>query len=131
MPQKKTNRYSKNSKNKTESDKDELVFRETGQQYAKVIKNFGGCHLEVFCYDGCKRSAHIRGKFRKRMWINVDDTILIATRDYQDNKCDVIHKYNSDEVRRLIHCKELPKNTSTNQLDINNETECVFSFDDI
>merc|ERR1719374_349525 len=53
------------------------------------------------CFDGTKRLCHIRGKLRKRQWINAQDIILVGLRDYQDQKADVIMKYNSDEARRL------------------------------
>merc|ERR1719348_2609485 len=53
------------------------------------------------CFDGTKRLCHIRGKLRKRQWINASDIILVGLRDYQDQKADVIMKYNSDEARRL------------------------------
>merc|ERR1719228_1612095 len=48
------------------------------------------------CFDGIKRLCHIRGKLRKRQWINNQDIILVGLREYQDAKADVIMKYNSD-----------------------------------
>ena len=122
MPQKKTNRKSKNSKN---YDKDDLQFKEHGQEYAKVLRNLGGCRLEVFCYDGTTRLAHIRGKMRKRQWIKAEDTILVGLREFQDNKCDVVHKYKHEEVKRLINVGEIP------QLGQEQEAECAFDFQDI
>merc|ERR1712203_32395 len=60
------------------------------------------------CFDGTKRLCHIRGKLRKRQWINAQDIILVGLRDYQDQKADVIMKYNSDEARRLKNMGHLP-----------------------
>merc|ERR1719273_2851970 len=45
------------------------------------------------CFDGVKRLCHIRGKLRKKVWINQSDIVLIGLRDYQDAKADVILKY--------------------------------------
>merc|ERR1712136_684812 len=42
------------------------------------------------CFDGIKRLCHIRGKLRKKVWINQGDIILVGLRDYQDAKADVI-----------------------------------------
>merc|ERR1719237_592812 len=53
------------------------------------------------CFDGVKRLCHIRGKLRKKVWINQSDIILIGLRDYQDAKADVILKYSADEARNL------------------------------
>merc|ERR1740128_1363446 len=38
------------------------------------------------CFDGVKRLCHIRGKLRKKVWINQGDIILVGLRDYQDAK---------------------------------------------
>lgn len=129
MPQKKTNRRSKNSKNKL-IEKRELIIREHGQHYAHVIKNLGSCSLEVFCYDGTTRIANIRGKFRKRVWIKVGDTILVSLRDYQDNKCDVIHKYDFEETKQLRIYGELPRQTNVIDIDVDSE-QCAFDFEEI
>ena len=125
MPQNKTRR---NIKKSGRTELDHLSFREEGQQYAHVIRNLGGCNLEVFCYDGTTRIAHIRGKMRKRQWIKVGDTVLVGTRDYQDSKCDVIYKYKSEEVSRLKRYGEI---THLSQLDGDTPEECCFDFDDI
>ena len=53
----------------------------------------GNGRLEAMCFDGVKRLCHIRGKLRKKVWINQGDIILIGLRDYQDAKADVILKY--------------------------------------
>ncbi len=37
------------------------------------------------------------------------DIILIGLRDYQDDKADVILKYNADEARQLKSYGELPE----------------------
>jgi translation initiation factor 1A len=53
----------------------------------------GNGRLEAQCFDGARRLAHIRGKLRKKVWINQGDIILLSLRDYQDEKGDVIMKY--------------------------------------
>ena len=50
----------------------------------------GNGRLEAQCFDGARRLAHIRGKLRKKVWINQGDIILLSLRDYQDEKGDVI-----------------------------------------
>merc|ERR1719483_1539878 len=53
------------------------------------------------CFDGVKRLCYIRGKLRKKVWINQSDIVLLGLRDYQDAKADVILKYSADEARNL------------------------------
>ncbi|XP_003470245.2 eukaryotic translation initiation factor 1A, X-chromosomal-like [Cavia porcellus] len=104
-------------KNENDSEKRELVFKEDGQEYAQVIKMLGNGRLEAMCFDGVKRLCHIRGKLRKKVWINTSDIILVGLRDYQDNKADVILKYNADEARSLKAYGELPEHAKINETD--------------
>jgi len=90
-------------KNENDDVKRELILREEGQSYAQVTRILGNGHLEAFCFDtagGKKRLCHIRGKLRKKQWINQGDVILVGLRDYQDDKADVIMKYHG---KKLFH----------------------------
>jgi len=102
-------------KNQNEPDKRELVFKEDGQEYSQVQRMLGNGRCECFCFDGTTRLGHIRGKMRKKVWINQGDIILVGLRDFEDRKCDVILKYNSDEARNLQTYGELPANAKINQ----------------
>ena len=70
----------------------------------------GNGRLEAMCFDNQKRLCHIRGKLRKKVWINTTDIILIGLRDFQDEKADVILKYTADEARQLKSRGEIPEN---------------------
>ena len=102
-------------KNENENEKRELIFKEDGQEYAQVTKMLGNGRLEATCFDGSKRLCHIRGKLRKKVWINGGDIILVGLRDYQDNKADVILKYTPDEARNLKAYGELPESAKINE----------------
>nr|CAD7458129.1 unnamed protein product [Timema tahoe] len=102
-------------KNENETEKRELVFKEDGQEYAQVTKMLGNGRLEAMCFDGVKRLCHIRGKLRKKVWINQGDIILIGLRDYQDAKADVILKYTPDEARNLKTYGEFPETVRINE----------------
>jgi translation initiation factor 1A len=104
-------------KNENDNEKRELVFKEEGQEYAQVVKMLGNGRLEAMCFDGEKRLAHIRGKLRKKVWINQGDIILLSLRDYQDEKGDVIMKYTADEARSLKAYGELPEHAKINETD--------------
>ncbi|KAI5310101.1 Translation initiation factor 1A [Ascosphaera atra] len=104
-------------KNENDNEKRELTYKEEGQEYAQVVKMLGNGRLEAMCFDGEKRLAHIRGKLRKKVWINQGDIILLSLRDYQDEKGDVILKYNADEARSLKALGELPDYAKINETD--------------
>ncbi|VDD88275.1 unnamed protein product [Enterobius vermicularis] len=102
-------------KNENDIMKRELIMKEDGQEYAQVLKMLGNGRLTAFCFDGKQRLCHIRGKLRKKVWINTGDIILIGLRTYQDDKADVILKYNPDEARNLKACGQLPENAKLNE----------------
>ncbi|XP_031548644.1 eukaryotic translation initiation factor 1A, X-chromosomal-like [Actinia tenebrosa] len=118
-------------KNENESEKRELVFKEDGQEYAQVTKMLGNGRLEAMCFDGMKRLCHIRGKLRKKVWINTGDIILLGLRDYQDTKADVILRYNTDEARNLKSYGELPETAKINDTTFAPEEEDEIAFDDL
>lgn len=86
-------------------------------EYAQVVKMLGNGRLEAMCFDGTKRLAHIRGKLRKKVWINQGDIILLSLRDFQDDKADVLFKYSPDEARNLKAYGELPETAKINEMD--------------
>ena len=135
----------------SDNEKRELTFKEEGQgmsnfsillfntvfnlsfraiEYAQVLKMLGNGRLEALCFDGEKRLAHIRGKLRKKVWINQGDIILLSLRDYQDEKGDVILKYSADEARSLKAYGELPENAKINETDTY-EFLCLMSLYDL
>mmetsp|Transcript_32526 Transcript_32526/g.54569 ORF Transcript_32526/g.54569 Transcript_32526/m.54569 type:complete len:140 (+) Transcript_32526:123-542(+) len=121
-------------KNENE-EKRELVFKEHGQEYAQVLRMLGNGRLEAQCVDGTKRLCHIRGKMRKKVWVNTGDIILVGLREYQDEKADVIQKYMADEARSLKAYGELPESIRVNENDTfaeeDGENDEYFDFDDI
>ncbi|KAI9498393.1 hypothetical protein BDB00DRAFT_755126, partial [Zychaea mexicana] len=119
-------------KNDNEASKRELVFKEEGQEYAQVTKMLGNGRLEAQCFDGVKRLAHIRGALRKKVWINQGDIILLSLREYQDDKADVIQRYNPEEARQLKQYGELPDSTKVNENETfagEEEDEVDFEFE--
>lgn len=52
-------------------------------EYAQVLRMLGQGRLEAQCMDGIKRLCHIRGKMRKKVWVNVGDIVLLGLREYQ------------------------------------------------
>ena len=92
--------------------KRELLFPEEGQEFAFVQELMGNGRLKAMCGDGKVRVARIRGSMRKsknKTIINRGDIILITRREYEDDKADVIHKYNQEETNKLYIKKELPE----------------------
>jgi translation initiation factor 1A len=99
-------------KNINDNNKRELILKNPAlnQEYAKVDELLGNSRLRLSLFDGTIKLGIIPGAYRKRVWFNKNDVILISIRDYQkDDKVDVVHKYNPDEVRSLVKKNEIPQ----------------------
>ena len=95
-------RKHKKRKNKTTIDNDDKAptqFAERGQVYAIVTKKFGINKLEVNCSDDKVRKAIIPGKFRKRVWMNIGDILLVNIDAMGKHElCSIEHKYNNRDT---------------------------------
>ncbi|KAI0456966.1 nucleic acid-binding protein [Xylaria acuta] len=97
------------------SNNRELIFKEDGQDYARIEKVLGSGRYNARSFPtssndakgGVVRLAIRRGALR-RLPIQPGDIVLLALRDWQDGKADIIHKYTPDETRRLHSLGELP-----------------------
>lgn len=86
-----------------------LILKEDGTEYATLKKNLGNSRFECDCHDGRTRIGHIRGKMQKRVWLATDNLVLVSIRDFQDDKCDIIHKYNEEDKSSLLSMGQLVK----------------------
>jgi|688.fasta_scaffold432196_1 translation initiation factor 1A len=110
------------NKNKNKNNDDKMILKNPDdlQEYAHVLRALGNKRFEVYCFDGKKRLAHVRGSLRKTM-VKVDNIVLVSLRDFQDNKCDILHIYNPKDVEYLKNKNEITISK--------NENEDVFEFD--
>lgn len=81
--------------------KRDMVFKTEGQDYGKVEKMLGDMRCSVVCMNKSIITCHIRGRFKRRIWINAGDVILFSYREFEDGKADIIYKYNLDEIEFL------------------------------
>eukprot|EP01127_Copromyxa_protea_P006778 TRINITY_DN16765_c0_g1_i1.p1 TRINITY_DN16765_c0_g1~~TRINITY_DN16765_c0_g1_i1.p1 ORF type:complete len:180 (-),score=51.56 TRINITY_DN16765_c0_g1_i1:93-632(-) len=133
MPKNKGKGGKNRRRGKNESEqKREIALKENGQEYGQVVRMLGNGRLEAFCFDGKKRLAHIRGKMRKRVWVNQGDIVLLGLREYQDDKADVLLKYHPDEARILQKRGLLPKDiiVEDNEGEQKNDDDLGFEFTD-
>ena len=89
-----------------------ILWAEDLQLYGRVERVLGDMRCEVLCKDGVHRVCKIRGKMRKRVWIATGDVVLVCLRDFQDDKADIIHKYNPDESKILADQNEFNPETT-------------------
>ena len=130
MPKKKKG---KRLNNKKEETKRQLEFKEDGQEYAIIEKALGNGRFHLQCMDGKQRLGILRGKMKKKVWVNVGDYVLVGLRDFEDDKCDIMAKYTADEARNLKAYGELPAEAKINEDNVFNQDDdmgCPFEFGD-
>jgi translation initiation factor 1A len=124
------------SRKPQEANKRELQFKEDGQDYAIVEKMLGNGWVLATTAEGCALlnlgntiNAHIRGAFRKKVWINPGDVVLLGLREFEDKKADIILKYTPDEARLLKSYGELAENVKVNEENPEEEQDVDITFD--
>jgi len=106
MPKKKGKGRKKGGQEKV---KRVLTYCGPMEVYAKIIKLLGDRRVTIVLEDGQEVLGIIPGRFRKRVWMKPGDIVLASLREFQDNKNDIIHKYTTDEIRKLVKEKEIPR----------------------
>ena len=109
MPNNKGCKKYKRNKNVIQENKNTRFKDENeSQEYALITKALGNCRFEVMCFDGKSRLATMCGKMRKRVFVNQGELVLVSLRDWQDSKCDIIDKYNQNDIQKLKQLKYIP-----------------------
>lgn len=136
MPNNKGGKKYKRNKNIAQENKTTRLKDENeSQEYAQITKALGNCRFEVMCFDGKSRLATMCGKMRKRVFVNQGEFVLVSLRDWQDSKCDIIDKYNANDVQKLKKMKCIPdfiKFEETSNIDEQMEDDnmgYIFSMD--
>ena len=126
----------KGRRGKNEVEERFFEQKENGQAYALVTQYYGNGRVEVNCFiekkreesgdkndkdknndqpekefDNQKKLGIIRGTMRRRKYKNNVTTgslVIVGIREFEQDKCDIMHVYNNDEVRRLRKMGEIP-----------------------
>lgn len=72
-----------------------------GELIGIILQRLGGNRMEVLATDGKKRNCRVPGRFKRSMWLRPRDTVLITPWPDDNNKGDVIFKYNSSQIIQL------------------------------
>lgn len=78
------------------------------QRYYRVERKLGDCRMALVDEKGQEIIGIIRGKFRKRVWINPGDIVICSVRSFQNDRVDIVHKYSMQDAKRLVRKNEIP-----------------------
>ena len=79
----------------------DLRMPDDGEVFAEVTDMLGANRVTVRCADGVERTARIPGRMQKRVWIREDDLVIVDPWDWQDEKADIVHRYEQSEADQL------------------------------
>lgn len=86
---------------------------DSGYQYYGLVLKHHGATTDIVFLDTRKNKdvdssgkltkaiGYVRGSIKKKCRPKINDIVIVAVRDYQDKKVDIIHKYNDDEMKEL------------------------------
>lgn len=66
-----------------------------------ITQRLGGNRMHVNSTDGKVRNCRVPGRFKRRLWLRPKDVVLIVPWVDNDEKGDLIYKYNSSEIIQL------------------------------
>lgn len=72
-----------------------------GELIGIIIQRLGGNRMDIKATDGKTRNCRVPGKYRRRLWLRPKDIVLIVPWELDDNKADIIYKYQPIAVKHL------------------------------
>ena len=67
--------------------------------------------IMVKCMDGHTRMCRIRGKMKRRVWVRVNDVVIVSPWDFQtDQRGDITYRYKPNQVDWLRNSGRLDRN---------------------
>jgi len=86
-----------------------LPKRQNKEMFAIAEQLLGGSRIHVICDDGKSRMARIPGKMKRRARVRAGDLIIIKPWDIQNEKADIVYRYNRTQASTLSRRKLLPE----------------------
>ncbi|TLS29952.1 hypothetical protein PpBr36_03313 [Pyricularia pennisetigena] len=116
---------------------------EPWNEYATIVSAKGGGSFKGICYihkqhmadfnvptstapdkEGfyvTERHLQIRGKLRKKQWVQAGDLVLMQVWPNERHKGSIVERYPSDEARKIKEEHELPSYVRINETDVGGE----------
>jgi len=95
----------KNKKNKqfdTDSLEPKPVFRvklPRGKEIIGIIEQrVGGNRMMIACLDKISRNCRVPGRLRRKLWLRPGDIVIVEPWELDNEKGDVLFKYNPTEI---------------------------------
>lgn len=81
-----------------------------GEVIGIVVQRLGGNRMDVKCSDGKNRNCRVPGRFKRSMWLRVNDIVLVEPWPDNNDKADVIFHYKSQGMLNQLRKRGLLDN---------------------
>ncbi len=71
------------------------------EKMGMIIQRYGGNRMEIKSTDGKSRNCRVPGRFKRGFWLRPKDIVIIMPWEDDDDKGDIIFKYNPGQVNQL------------------------------
>jgi translation initiation factor 1A len=88
-----------------------LPHRNELEMFGIVSQLVGGRQVMVLCEDGKERNCRIPGKMAKRVWMRMNDVVIVKLWDFQPEKADVVWRYmgvQTEHLKKKGYLSKLP-----------------------
>lgn len=66
-----------------------------------VEQRYGGAKMLVKCTDNISRNCRVPGRLKRKLWLREGDIVLIEPWEFDNDKGDVLFKYNPSAIQWL------------------------------
>ena len=73
-----------------------------GREVLGIIEQrVGGKRMIVKCIDGNSRNCRVPGRLKRKLWLREGDIVIVEPWEFDDEKGDVLFKYNPTQAQWL------------------------------
>ena len=73
-----------------------------GKEVLGVLEQrLGASRISIRCMDGKTRNCRVPGRLKKKLWLREGDIVIVEPWEFDNEKGDVIFKYNPAQVQWL------------------------------
>ena len=80
-----------------------------GEVLGIIDQRLGAGRISVRCIDGKTRNCRVPGRLKRRLWLREGDFVIVKQWEFDEEKGDVLFKYNPTQVSWLRNKGHLEK----------------------
>ena len=95
------NKNKKNNPTPTPEGPIRVKLPKEGEVLGVLEQRLGASRILIRCLDGKSRNCRVPGRLKRKLWLREGDVVLVKPWEFDDDKGDVLFKYNPTAVSWL------------------------------